>query len=77
MYQRFHKGDILGRLEEVKNELRQSRELTKIEIASSALNIWLNLSRNTSARGYFSSNAISKEDRNIEEGVALLVKREK
>ena len=36
-----------------------------------------NLSRSTSTRGDFSSSNRSKKDWNIEEGVALLVKREK
>ncbi|MDF3686328.1 hypothetical protein, partial [Enterobacter hormaechei] len=35
----FKKGTLLGRLEAVENELRQTRELFKIEIAFNALNI--------------------------------------
>ena len=35
----FTKETLLGRLEVVENELRQSRELTKIETTFSALNI--------------------------------------
>ena len=68
---------MLGRLEAVENEPRQSKELTRIEIAFSALSIWPNLSRSTSARGEFASSNRSKEDRKIDEAVALLVKREK
>ena len=41
------------------------------------MNIWPSLSRNISARGDFASNNRSKEDRKIEERVALLVRREK
>ena len=71
----FTKKSLLGRLEEVKNKLRQSKELTRIETTFSALNIQPNLSRSTSARGDFSSSSRSKED-NFFEGVALLVRRE-
>ena len=69
------KETLLGRLEAVENELRQSRELTKIETTFSAFNIQPNLSRSTSVGGNFSSRR-SREDRNIE-GVALVVRREK
>ena len=41
------------------------------------MNIQPVLSRSTSTRGYFSSSSRSEEDRKIEEGVALLVRREK
>ena len=61
----FTKETLLGRLEAVENELRQSRELTKIEIAFSGLNIRPNLSRTTSAKGDFSSSNRSKKDGNI------------
>ena len=40
------------------------------------MNIWASLSRNTRARGEFSSSSRTNEDRKIE-GVALLVRREK
>ena len=73
----FTKETFLGRLEVVENELRQSKELTRLETNFSAFNIQPNLSKTTSARGDFSSSSRSKEDRNIEEVVALLVKREK
>ena len=68
---------MLGRLEVVENELRQSSELTRIEIAFSSLNIQPSSSRSTSARGDFSSSSIFDEDRKIEEGVSILVRREK
>lgn len=73
----FTKEILLRRLEAVENELRQSGELTRIETAFSALNIRPSLSRTTSTRGNFSSSSRSDEDRKIEEGVALLVRREK
>ena len=73
----FTKEKFLGRLEIVENKIRQSRELTRIEIAFNVLNVWPNLSSSTSARGYFASSRRSKEDRKIEEVVSLLVRREK
>ena len=73
----FTKESLLGRLEVVKKGLRQCRELTSLKTTFSALNIWPSLSRSTSARGDFSSSKKFKEDRKIEEGVTLLVKREK
>ena len=73
----FTKETLLGRLEAVENEFRYSRELIKIETTFSALNIRPSLSRSTSAIGDFSSIKKSEEDRKIEEGVALLVKRGK
>ena len=72
LYQRFHEGN-----DTVDNDLRQSREFSKIEITFSALNIQPNLSRSTSARGDFASSSRSDENRKIEEGVALLVRRRK
>ena len=72
----FTKEKLLGRLEAVENELRQSRELTIIEKAFSALNIWPSLSRSTSARGDFASYRRSYEGQKIE-GLTLLERREK
>ena len=72
----FTKETLLGRLEAVENELRQSGELTRTKTTFSALNIRPSLSRSTSARGDFASSSRSEEDRKIE-GVALLVRREK
>ena len=72
----FTKETLLGRFEVVENELRQSKELTKIETTFSALNIQPSLSRRTSVRGDFTSSRRSYEDRKIE-GVALLIRREK
>ena len=51
--------------------------MTRIEIAFSALNIWPILSRSTSPRGDFASSRRSDEEKKIEEGVALLIRREK
>ena len=51
--------------------------MMKIETAFSALNIWPSLSRSTSARGDFASNKKFEEDRKIEEGAALLVRKGK
>ena len=73
----FTKETLLGRLEAVENELRQSGELTRIEAAFISLNIQPSISKSTSARGDFSSSIRSEEDRKIVEGVALLVRREK
>ena len=73
----FTKETLLGRLEVVENKLSQSKELTKIEMTFNALNIWPSLSRSTSAKGDFSSISRDGEDRNIEEGITLLVRREK
>ena len=72
----FTKETLLGRLEAVENELRQSGELTWIETTLNTLNTWSSLSSSTSARGDFASSNRSKEDRKIE-GDALLVRREK
>ena len=72
----FTKDSLLRGLEVVENELRQSREMTRTKIDFSALNIWPNLSRNTSGSWDFSSSSKAKKDRKIE-GVTLLVKREK
>ena len=41
------------------------------------MNIRPDLSRSTSARGDFSRGSRSEEHKNIEEGIALLVRREK
>lgn len=71
----FTKELLLGRLEVVENKLRQSRELSRIETTFSALCI--NRPRSINARGDFSSNNRSKEDKNIDEVVALLVRRKK
>ena len=63
-------------LKQFENELRQSKELTRIETTSSALNIRPSLSRSTSARGDFASSSRSEEDKKIG-GVALLLRRGK
>ena len=51
--------------------------MTRIEIAFSALNIWPKISRRTTARWDFASNKKSKEEKKIDEAVALLVRRGK
>ena len=53
----FTKETLLGRLEAVENELRQSRELTRIETTFNALNIRPSLSRSTSSRGDFANSS--------------------
>ena len=73
----FTKETLLGRLEVVENELRQFGELTRTETTFNALSIRPNLSRSTSARGDFASSSRSKEDKKIDEAVALMVRREK
>ena len=72
----FTKETFLGRLEAIEVDLEQFRELARVETTFSALNVRTNLTRSTSMHGDFSSIKKSNEDK-IEEGVALLVKREK
>ena len=48
-----------------------------MEIGFSSLNIQPNLSRSTSVGGHFANNKKYNENRKIEEGVALHVRREK
>ena len=73
----FIKEMLLGRLESREVDLRQSRDLARVEIAFSYLNIWPNLTRSTSTHGDFVGSSRSNEDKKIEEGIALLVRREK
>jgi hypothetical protein len=73
----FIKETLFGRLEAIENELRQSKELTRIGTSLSALSIQPNLLRRTSSRGDFSSTSISEEDVKINEVIALLVRRGK
>ena len=61
----FTKETLLGRLEVVENELRQSRELTRTKIDFSTLSIQPNLSRSTSSRGDYASSNRSKEERRL------------
>ena len=68
----FTKETFLGRLEAVEFDLKQSRELAKVEIAFSALNIKPGLERNKKAQGDIASSNKSIEEK-IQEGVALLV----
>ena len=69
---------LFGRLDIVEASLRKSRELKRVKIAFSALSVRSCLSRSASTHGDFSSSSKTKfdEDRNIEEGIALLVRRE-
>ena len=72
----FTNETLLRRIEIVEKDLRQSRELTRIETTFSALHIWPSLSRSTSTRGDFASTSRSEEDKKTKEEVALLVRRE-
>ena len=71
------KETFLRRLESIEEEIRQFGELTWVEITFSVMNIQPNLSRSASARGDFSNSRRSEEDNKIEEGISLLVRREK
>ena len=71
----FTKETFLGRLEVAKFDLKQSRELVKIETKFSALNIKHGPARNTKV-GDIASSSKSIEEK-IQEWVALLVEREK
>ena len=72
----FTKETLLGRLEVAKVDLRQFRDLTRVEIALSYLNVQPNLIRSARTHVDFASSSKSNEDK-IEEGIALLVRREK
>ena len=72
----FTKKTLLGRLEVVEFDLKQSGELAKVEKTFSALSVKPNLARNTNAQGSIASSSKSIEEK-IKEGVALLVERGK
>ena len=72
----FTKETLLGRLEAIEFDLKQSGELEKVETAFSALNIKPSLVRNTKVWGEIASRNKSIEE-NIQEVVALLVERDK
>ena len=73
----FTKETLLGRLESVEVNIRQSGDLAWVEIAFSTLNIWPNLTRSASICGDFGSGSRADEDKKIEEGISLLVRRQK
>ena len=72
----FTKEIFLGRLEAVEFDLKQSGELKKVETTFSALNIKLGLARNTKMHKDIASSSKSIKKK-IQEGVTLLVEREK
>ena len=74
----FSKETLLGRLEATKFSLRQNGDLHRIETTLSALSMKPSLSRSTSTSGIFvgSSRVKLEEDKKIDEGIALLLKRE-
>ena len=72
----FTKETLPCRLEAPEFDLKQSGELSKVETTFSALSVRPSLARNTSAQGNFSSDSKAIEEK-INEGVALLVEREK
>ena len=73
----FTKETFLRRLESEKEDLRQYAKLARVETTFSALNIRSNLTRSTSTRGDFFGISRSDEDKKIEEGITLLVRKEK
>ena len=73
----FTKEILFGRLKSVDEDPRKSRDLWRVKIAFSALNIWPNLTRSASIDGDFASSRRSNEDKNIEEGIGLFVRRGK
>ena len=72
----LNKETLLGKLETVEFDLKQSSELIKVETTFSALNIKLGLARDTKVLEDVASSRKSIEEK-IQEGVALLVEREK
>lgn len=74
----FTRETLLGRLEVSEMNLRLSRDLPRMETAFSALSVHPTFSRSISVSGdYASSNrSRNEEDRKIELGISLLVKRE-
>ena len=73
----FTKETFLGRIESIEIEMRHLGELTRVETTFSAMNTWSNMSRSTSARVDFANSSRFEEDKKIEEGIALLVRRQK
>ena len=72
---KFFRETLPGILKATKVSLKQSRDLTRVETTFSTLSVHPSLS-STSGDYTSSIRSIFKEDRNIEEGIALLVKRE-
>ena len=75
---KFSKETLLGRLEATKVNLKKNGDLPKIETTFNTLSMRPSLSRSVSTSGnYVGSNKEKyEEDVKIEEGIALLVKRE-
>ena len=71
----FTKETLLGRLEVIEFDLKESRELAKVETAFGVLSVRPSLVGSTSVRGDFASNSKTIEEK-IDEGVALLLERE-
>ena len=72
----FTKETLLGRLEAIEFDLKQSGELAKVEMTFSALSVRPSLERSTSVRGDFANISNTIEEK-INEGVALLVEIER
>ena len=74
----FTRETILGRLEVEEMNLRLSGDLPRMETIFSALSVCPTFSRSISMSGDYagSSRSRNEEDKKIEEGIALLVKRE-
>ena len=74
----FTREILLGILEAKKVSKMECGESSRVEITFSALNVHPYLSRSASTSGDYASNKKSKfgEDRRIEEGIYLLVRRE-
>ena len=72
----FTKETLLGRLGAAKFDLKQFKELAKVETTFSALNVKSGLAKNTSAQWDIAISSKTVEEK-IKEGLSLLVKREK
>ena len=68
----FTKETLLGRLEAVELDLKQSRELTKVDTVFSALSVRPSLVRSKSALNDSASSSKTIDEK-IKEGVAVLI----
>ena len=71
----FTKETLLGRLEIIELDLKQSGELSSVEIAFSALSVKSSSTRKASVQNDSASSSKTIDEK-IKEGVALLVERE-
>ena len=73
----FTKETLIGRLESEKVDQRQFGDLARVETTLNTLNIWPNLTKSAPTHGDFASSKKYDEDKKIEEGITLPVRREK